>query len=99
MFTLLVQDITSSYRDFPLLLLQVQTRFRDEARPRGGLLRSREFLIKDAYSFALTDDELRAVVVGRRLTEGYAEVRDRRTGERRDVPLTDVPRVIAPMVG
>ena len=66
MFTLLVQDMTSSYRDFPLLLFQIQTKFRDEARPRAGLLRGREFLMKDAYSFALTDAELAAT---------YAEVR------------------------
>ena len=66
MFTLLVQDMTSSYRDFPLLLFQVQTKFRDEARPRAGLLRGREFLMKDAYSFALTDGELQ---------EAYASVR------------------------
>jgi prolyl-tRNA synthetase len=58
MFTLLVQEMTSSYRDFPLLLFQVQTKFRDEARPRAGLLRGREFLMKDAYSFSLTDAEL-----------------------------------------
>ncbi|HEU4347004.1 MAG TPA: proline--tRNA ligase [Actinoplanes sp.] len=58
MFTLLVQDLTSSYRDFPLILFQVQTKFRDEARPRAGLLRGREFLMKDAYSFDLTDDGL-----------------------------------------
>ncbi|WP_203732834.1 proline--tRNA ligase [Paractinoplanes durhamensis] len=66
MFTLLVQDMTSSYRDFPLVLFQVQTKFRDEARPRAGLLRGREFLMKDAYSFTLTDEGL---------TEVYAEVR------------------------
>jgi prolyl-tRNA synthetase len=58
MFTLLVQDMTSSYRDFPRLLFQVQTKYRDEARPRAGLLRGREFLMKDAYSFTLTDAEL-----------------------------------------
>jgi prolyl-tRNA synthetase len=58
MFTLLVQDMTSSYRDFPLILFQVQTKFRDEARPRAGLLRGREFLMKDAYSFDLSDDGL-----------------------------------------
>ncbi|GIF08811.1 proline--tRNA ligase [Actinoplanes siamensis] len=58
MFTLLVQDLTSSYRDFPLVLFQIQTKFRDEARPRGGLLRGREFLMKDAYSFGLTDQDL-----------------------------------------
>ena len=61
MFTLLVQDMTSSYRDFPRLLFQVQTKYRDEARPRGGLLRGREFLMKDAYSFTLTDLELATV--------------------------------------
>src|SRR4051812_26261424 len=66
MFTLLVQDMTSSYRDFPRLLFQVQTKFRDEARPRAGLLRGREFLMKDAYSFSLTDEGLVSV---------YAEVR------------------------
>ncbi|MEV6303720.1 proline--tRNA ligase [Actinoplanes sp. NPDC051861] len=58
MFTLLVQDMTGSYRDFPLVLFQIQTKYRDEARPRGGLLRGREFLMKDAYSFDLTDDGL-----------------------------------------
>ncbi|MFI1992481.1 proline--tRNA ligase [Actinoplanes sp. NPDC020271] len=58
MFALLVRDMTSSYRDFPLRLFQIQTKFRDEARPRGGLLRGREFLMKDAYSFDLTDQEL-----------------------------------------
>ncbi|MFI6076693.1 proline--tRNA ligase [Actinoplanes sp. NPDC051343] len=58
MFTLLVQEMTSSYRDFPLVLFQVQTKYRDEARPRAGLLRGREFLMKDAYSFSLTEGEL-----------------------------------------
>ncbi|PRX16133.1 proline--tRNA ligase [Actinoplanes italicus] len=58
MVTLLVQDMTGSYRDFPLLLFQTQTKFRDEARPRGGLLRGREFLMKDAYSFDLTEEGL-----------------------------------------
>ena len=60
MFTLLVQDMTSSYRDFPLMLFQVQTKYRDEARPRAGLLRGREFLMKDAYSFGLSDEALAA---------------------------------------
>ena len=60
MFTLLVRDLTSSYRDFPLVLFQIQTKFRDEARPRAGLLRGREFLMKDAYSFDLTDAGLAA---------------------------------------
>ena len=48
----------SSYRDLPLTLYQIQTKFRDEARPRGGLVRVREFTMKDAYSFDLTDDDL-----------------------------------------
>ena len=48
----------SSYRDLPLILYQIQTKFRDEARPRGGLVRVREFTMKDAYSFDLTDDDL-----------------------------------------
>jgi prolyl-tRNA synthetase len=60
MFTLLVQDMTSSYRDFPRILFQIQTKFRDEARPRAGLLRGREFLMKDAYSFDLSDAGLDA---------------------------------------
>ncbi|SNT65780.1 prolyl-tRNA synthetase [Asanoa hainanensis] len=55
MFALLVRDLFSSYRDYPVLLYQVQTKFRDEARPRAGLLRGREFLMKDAYSFDLDD--------------------------------------------
>ena len=55
MFALLVRDIASSHRDFPRILFQVQTKFRDETRPRAGLLRGREFLMKDAYSFDLDD--------------------------------------------
>lgn len=58
MFTLLVQDLFSSYRDFPVILYQIQTKYRDEARPRAGLLRGREFLMKDAYSFDLSDSGL-----------------------------------------
>jgi prolyl-tRNA synthetase len=67
MFTLLVQDMTSSYRDFPLILFQIQTKFRDEARPRAGLLRGREFLMKDAYSFDLSDDGLVAAYASMRV--------------------------------
>ncbi|MEH1055124.1 proline--tRNA ligase [Micromonospora sp. CPCC 206171] len=55
MATLLVKDLFTSYRDFPVTLFQIQTKFRDEARPRAGLLRGREFLMKDAYSFDLDD--------------------------------------------
>jgi prolyl-tRNA synthetase len=53
MATLLVRDLYSSYKDYPVILYQVQTKFRNEARPRGGLLRGREFLMKDSYSFDL----------------------------------------------
>jgi prolyl-tRNA synthetase len=60
MFTLLVKDICSSYKDLPLSLFQIQTKYRDEARPRAGLLRGREFVMKDSYSFDLDDDGLRA---------------------------------------
>jgi prolyl-tRNA synthetase len=60
LFTLLVKDLFSSYRDFPLILFQVQTKFRDEARPRAGLLRGREFMMKDSYSFDLDDAGLAA---------------------------------------
>jgi prolyl-tRNA synthetase len=60
MFALLVRDLYASYRDYPVILYQVQTKYRDEARPRAGLLRCREFLMKDAYSFDLSDDGLRA---------------------------------------
>ncbi|TNC16728.1 proline--tRNA ligase [Georgenia sp. 311] len=55
MFTLLVKDLYSSYKDLPLTLFQIQTKYRDEARPRAGLLRGREFIMKDAYSFDIDD--------------------------------------------
>ena len=58
MFALLVRDSYTSYRDFPVTLFQIGTKFRDERRPRGGLLRGREFLMKDSYSFDLDDDGL-----------------------------------------
>jgi len=60
MFTLLVKDICGSYKDLPLSLYQIQTKYRDEARPRAGLLRGREFVMKDSYSFDLDDDGLQA---------------------------------------
>jgi prolyl-tRNA synthetase len=58
MFTLLVKDLYSSYKDLPLSIYQIQTKYRDEARPRAGLLRGREFVMKDSYSFDLDDDGL-----------------------------------------
>jgi len=60
MFTLLVKDLYSSYKDLPLALYQVQTKYRDEARPRAGLIRGREFVMKDAYSFDVDDAGLAA---------------------------------------
>ncbi len=60
MFTLLVKDLYSSYKDLPLSIYQIQDKYRDEARPRAGLLRGREFTMKDAYSFDYTDAGLEA---------------------------------------
>ncbi|GIG25230.1 proline--tRNA ligase [Cellulomonas denverensis] len=60
MFTLLVKDLYSSYKELPLALYQIQTKYRDEARPRAGLIRGREFIMKDAYSFDLDDAGLEA---------------------------------------
>jgi len=57
-FTLMVKDLYSSYKDLPLTIYQIQDKYRDEARPRAGLLRGREFTMKDAYSFDATDDGL-----------------------------------------
>ena len=55
MFTLVVKDLYSSYKDLPLSIYQIQTKYRDEARPRAGLLRGREFVMKDSYSFDVDD--------------------------------------------
>ncbi|HEY3337076.1 MAG TPA: proline--tRNA ligase [Propionicimonas sp.] len=60
MFTLLVKDLYSSYKDLPLSIYQIQTKYRDEARPRAGLLRGREFVMKDSYSFDIDDAGLDA---------------------------------------
>ena len=60
MFTLTVKDLFSSYKDLPTMLYQIQSKYRDEARPRAGLLRTREFLMKDAYSFDVADEGLDA---------------------------------------
>ncbi|HTW13527.1 MAG TPA: proline--tRNA ligase [Nocardioides sp.] len=55
MFTLVVKDLYSSYKDLPLSIYQIQTKYRDEARPRAGVLRGREFTMKDSYSFDVDD--------------------------------------------
>ena len=60
MFTLLVKDLYSSYKDLPVSLFQIQNKYRDEARPRAGLLRGREFIMKDSYSFDIDDEGLEA---------------------------------------
>jgi len=65
-FTLLVKDLYSSYKDLPLTIYQIQDKYRDEARPRAGLLRGREFTMKDAYSFDYTDEGLDASYMAQR---------------------------------
>ncbi|MGP4047207.1 proline--tRNA ligase [Streptomyces sp. 2A115] len=57
-FTQLVKDQCSSYKDLPVILYQIQSKYRDEARPRAGILRGREFLMKDSYSFDTSDEGL-----------------------------------------
>ena len=59
MFTLLVKDMYSSYKDLPVPLYQIQTKYRDEFRPRAGLIRGREFIMKDAYSFTIDEEGMR----------------------------------------
>ena len=59
MFTLLVKDMYSSYKDLPVTLYQIQTKYRDEFRPRAGLIRGREFVMKDAYSFTIDEEGMR----------------------------------------
>ncbi|MEO6529607.1 MAG: proline--tRNA ligase [Specibacter sp.] len=66
MFTLLVKDLYSSYKDLPLSLYQIQNKYRDEARPRAGLLRGREFIMKDSYSFDIDDAGLEASYMAHR---------------------------------
>lgn len=75
MFTLVVKDLFSSYRDLPVSIYQIQTKYRDEARPRAGLLRGREFVMKDSYSFDVDDDGLRESY--RRHREAYIRTFDR----------------------
>jgi prolyl-tRNA synthetase len=75
MFTLLVKDLYSSYKDLPLTLFQIQTKYRDEARPRAGLIRGREFVMKDAYSFDVDDEGLAASYEAQR--DAYRRIFDR----------------------
>lgn len=55
MFTLMVKGECSSYKDLPLSIYQIQTKYRDETRPRSGIIRGREFVMKDSYSFDIDD--------------------------------------------
>ena len=75
MFTLLVKDLYSSYKDLPLMLYQIQTKYRDEARPRAGLLRGREFIMKDAYSFDIDEEALKLSYASQR--DAYERIFDR----------------------
>ena len=58
MFAQTIKDLYSSYKDFPVTLYQIQTKYRDEERPRAGILRGREFIMKDSYSFDMSDEGL-----------------------------------------
>ncbi|ABK53291.1 prolyl-tRNA synthetase [Acidothermus cellulolyticus 11B] len=75
LFTLLVKGEYSSYKDYPVILFQIQTKYRDEARPRAGILRGREFVMKDSYSFDLDDAGLAASYTAHR--EAYRRIFDR----------------------
>lgn len=75
MFTLTVKGEYGSYKDFPVVLYQIQTKYRDEARPRAGILRGREFVMKDSYSFDVDDAGLAAAYDAHR--EAYQRIFDR----------------------
>jgi prolyl-tRNA synthetase len=75
LFALTVKGEYSSYKDFPLLVYQIQTKYRDEARPRAGILRGREFIMKDSYSFDVDDDGLEAVYHAHR--DAYQRIFDK----------------------
>ncbi|WP_448854271.1 proline--tRNA ligase [Corynebacterium frankenforstense] len=75
MFALTVRDLYNSYKDFPVTLYQIQTKYRDEERPRAGILRGREFTMKDSYSFDMTDEGLEESYAKHR--EAYQRIFDR----------------------
>ncbi|QIY57858.1 proline--tRNA ligase [Streptomyces sp. RPA4-5] len=74
-FTLTVKDQCTSYKDLPVILYQIQTKYRDEARPRSGVLRGREFQMKDSYSFDTTDEGLEQSYAQHR--EAYTKIFER----------------------
>jgi len=92
MFTLLVKDLYSSYKDLPLVIYQIQNKFRDEARPRAGLLRGREFCMKDSYSFDVDDAGLEASYQAHRVAY-------QRTFERLGLPYVIVSAMSGAMGG
>ena len=92
MFTLLVKDLYSSYKDLPLYLYQIQTKYRDEARPRAGLLRGREFIMKDSYSFTVDDEGLDEAYAAHRAA--YLKI-----FERLDLPVRPVSAMSGAMGG
>ena len=92
MFTLLVKDLYSSYKDLPLCIYQIQTKYRDEQRPRAGLLRGREFVMKDSYSFDVDDAGLERSY--QRHRETYI-----RTFERLGLPVVIVSAMSGAMGG
>ena len=75
LFTMTVKAESNSYKDFPRLLYQIQTKYRDESRPRAGVLRAREFVMKDSYSFDVDDAGLRAAYDAHRAA--YQRIFDR----------------------
>lgn len=74
-FTALIRDSIKSYKQLPLVLYQIQNKYRDENRPRYGLLRSREFIMKDAYSFATNEDDLDTTY--KAMEQAYRNIFDR----------------------
>ena len=92
MFTLLVKDLYSSYKDLPLVIYQIQNKFRDEARPRAGLLRGREFSMKDSYSFDIDDE-------GLQVSYDKHRVAYQRTFERLGMPYVIVSAMSGAMGG
>ncbi|MGW0006589.1 proline--tRNA ligase [Nocardia grenadensis] len=75
LFTLTVKGEYNSYKDLPVTLYQIQAKYRDEERPRAGILRGREFIMKDSYSFDLDEDGLKASYTAHR--EAYQRIFDR----------------------
>lgn len=92
LFTLLVKDLYSSYKDLPLVIYQIQNKFRDEARPRAGLLRGREFSMKDSYSFDIDDE-------GLQVSYDKHRVAYQRTFERLGMPYVIVSAMSGAMGG